>query len=126
MSPGRPGLAALSSTGTVRVRFPTRCAAPARVSLNARLALRRARSSTRKAQGLPALASGWFAGLSEAYLKRPRVVDFERIPEDIMSVRGFWRNPITRILMVVVLTNLGSTAGALLAMPILTRIMLAG
>lgn len=74
----------------------------------------------------PALASGWFAGLSEAYLKRPRVVDFERMPEDIMSVRGFWRNPITRILMVVVLTNLGSTAGALLAMPILTRIMLAG
>lgn len=74
----------------------------------------------------PALASGWFAGLSEAYLKRPRVVDFENIPLDIMSVRGFWRNPITRILLVVVLTNLGSTAGALMAMPILTRIMLAG
>jgi pheromone shutdown-related protein TraB len=74
----------------------------------------------------PALASGWFAGLSEAYLKRPKVVDFENISEDIMSVRGFWRNPITRILMVVVLTNLGSTAGTLLAVPILTKIVISG
>ena len=40
--------------------------------------------------------------------------------------RGFWHNTITRILMVVVLTNLGSTAGALVALPILTRIMIAG
>jgi len=74
----------------------------------------------------PALASGWFAGLSEAYLKRPKVADFESIHEDIMSIRGFWRNPITRILLVVVLTNLGSTMGAGLAMPILTKIMLSG
>lgn len=74
----------------------------------------------------PALASGWFAGLSEAYLKRPKVVDFENISEDIMTIRGFWRNPITRILMVVILTNLGSTAGTLLALPILTKIVIAG
>ncbi len=74
----------------------------------------------------PALASGWFAGLSEAYLKKPKVKDFENIATDIMSVRGFWHNTITRILMVVVLTNLGSTAGALVALPILTRIMIAG
>jgi pheromone shutdown-related protein TraB len=74
----------------------------------------------------PALASGWFAGLSEAYLKRPKVADFESIHEDIISIRGFWRNPITRILLVVVLTNLGSTMGAVLAMPILTKIMLSG
>lgn len=74
----------------------------------------------------PALASGWFAGLSEAYLKKPKVKDFENIATDIMSVRGFWHNSITRILMVVVLTNLGSTAGALLALPILTKIMVAG
>jgi len=43
-----------------------------------------------------------------------------------MSVRGVWHNSITRILMVVVLTNLGSTAGALLALPILTKIMVTG
>ncbi len=74
----------------------------------------------------PTLAAGWFAGLAEAYLKRPKVSDFERIQDDIASVTGFWRNPITRILLVVILANLGSSTGALIAMPVLTRIMLSG
>ncbi len=71
----------------------------------------------------PTLAAGWFAGLSEAYLRRPKVVDFERLQEDILSVRGFWKNSVTRILLVVVFANLGSAVGAYLAMPILTRIV---
>ena len=74
----------------------------------------------------PALAAGWFAGLSEAYLRRPGVADFEAIHEDMSSVRGMWRNSITRILLVVILANLGSSLGAYVAMPILTRIVLGG
>ncbi|MCD6570742.1 MAG: TraB/GumN family protein [Deltaproteobacteria bacterium] len=74
----------------------------------------------------PTLAAGWFAGLSEAYLKRPKVADFESLYEDISSVKGFWKNPITRILMIVILANIGSMMGALVAMPILTKIMLGG
>ncbi len=74
----------------------------------------------------PALAAGWFAGLSEAYIKKPRVADFQTIHDDIATVRGWWKNPITRILLVVMLVNLGSSLGAFLAMPILTRIVLQG
>ncbi|MGC9324058.1 MAG: TraB/GumN family protein [Desulfomonilia bacterium] len=74
----------------------------------------------------PTLAAGWFAGLSEAYLKKPRVADFESIQSDITTVRGWWKNPITRILLVVVLANLGSSLGAFMAMPILTRIVISG
>jgi len=74
----------------------------------------------------PTLAAGWFAGLSEAYLKRPKVSDFESLSEDISSIKGFWRNSITRILMIVIFANIGSMVGALVAMPILTRIMLGG
>jgi pheromone shutdown protein TraB len=74
----------------------------------------------------PALAAGWFAGLSEAYIKKPKVADFETIHDDITSVKGWWTNPITRILLVVVLVNLGASVGAIAAMPILTRIMLHG
>ncbi|HDP24512.1 MAG TPA: TraB/GumN family protein [Deltaproteobacteria bacterium] len=74
----------------------------------------------------PTLAAGWFAGLSEAYLKKPRVMDFETIQDDISTVRGWWKNPVTRILLVVIFANLGSTIGAFMAMPILTRIMLSG
>jgi len=72
----------------------------------------------------PALASGWFAGLTEAWLKKPKVSDFQTIHSDIETMRGFWRNPITRILLVVILTNMGTMFGSLIAMPILTRILL--
>jgi pheromone shutdown-related protein TraB len=74
----------------------------------------------------PALAAGWFAGLSEAYIKKPKVSDFESIHDDITRVRGWWTNPITRILLVVVLVNLGASVGVIAAMPILTRIFLHG
>ncbi|MBN1635424.1 MAG: TraB/GumN family protein [Deltaproteobacteria bacterium] len=74
----------------------------------------------------PTLAAGWFAGLSEAYLKKPTVADFESVQDDISSIKGFWKNPITRILMVVVFANLGSAIGAIVAMPILTRIIISG
>jgi pheromone shutdown-related protein TraB len=72
----------------------------------------------------PAFAAGWAAGLCEAYFRRPKVSDFEHLQQDILSVRGFWRNSVTRILLVVVFANIGSSVGAYLAMPILTRIIL--
>ncbi|MBN2298449.1 MAG: TraB/GumN family protein, partial [Deltaproteobacteria bacterium] len=62
----------------------------------------------------PTLAAGWFAGLSEAYIKKPRVADFEKIQDDIATVKGWWTNPITRILLVVILANMGSSMGALI------------
>ncbi len=70
----------------------------------------------------PTLAAGWFAGLSEAYFRRPKVADFERLQQDILSLRGFWRNSVTRILLVVVFANLGSALGAYLAMPLMTKV----
>jgi pheromone shutdown-related protein TraB len=74
----------------------------------------------------PALASGWFAGLSEAYLKKPKVSDFQTIHEDILKLRGWYRNPITRILLVVTFSNLGSTIGVFIAAPILARMVMSG
>lgn len=74
----------------------------------------------------PTLAAGWFAGLSEAYIMKPKVADFEKIQDDIATIKGWWTNPITRILLVVILANLGSSMGAIIAMPILTRIVLTG
>lgn len=59
----------------------------------------------------PLIAAGWFAGLMQAYIKRPNVRDFENLTEDVFSVKGFWNNKVTRILLVVVLANLGSSLG---------------
>ncbi|MDX1384463.1 MAG: TraB/GumN family protein [Thermoanaerobaculia bacterium] len=63
----------------------------------------------------PFLAAGWVAGLVQAWIKNPTVEDLEGLPEAITSVGGFWRNAVTRVLLVVVLANLGSTLGTFIA-----------
>lgn len=62
----------------------------------------------------PLLAAGWFAGFVQAYFKRPNVKDFETLAEDVFSVKGFWHNKVTRVLLVVVLANIGSSIGTLI------------
>ncbi len=71
----------------------------------------------------PMIAAGWVSGLVEAVSRKPRVKDFERLAEDIVSIRGFWRNKVTRILLVVVLTNLGSSIGTFVAIPLMARVL---
>jgi len=70
----------------------------------------------------PLIAAGWVSGLVEAFLGKPKVKDFEALPEDIVSLKGFWRNKITRILLVVVLTNLGSSLGTFVAIPLMAKV----
>ena len=65
----------------------------------------------------PMIAAGWVSGLVEAFINKPRVKDFEQLADDISSISGFWKNKLTRILLVVVFTNLGSSAGTFLALP---------
>jgi pheromone shutdown-related protein TraB len=62
----------------------------------------------------PLLAAGWFAGLTEALVRKPNVNDFENLADDVHSIKGFWRNKVTRVLLVVVFVNLGSTAGTII------------
>lgn len=71
----------------------------------------------------PLVAAGWVAGFCEAVLHKPRVRDFENLASDITSLRGFWRNGITRILLVVALANLGSSAGTLVGIPMMSSLL---
>ena len=59
----------------------------------------------------PTIAAGWVAGLVEALLRKPQVRDFENLTDDITHLKGFWKNNITRILLVVIFANLGSAIG---------------
>lgn len=72
----------------------------------------------------PLLAAGWFAGLSEAFMKKPNVEDFENIPDDITSFGGFWRNKVTHILLVVAFANLGSMFGTMFGGADIIRVFL--
>jgi len=71
----------------------------------------------------PMIAAGWVSGLVEAFSRKPKVRDFEQLQNDIITVKGFWRNKVTRILLVVVFTNLGSTIGTFVALPMMMRIL---
>ena len=71
----------------------------------------------------PMIAAGWVSGLVEAFLRKPKVRDFENLPNDILSIRGFWKNKITRILLVVVFTNLGSSIGTFVAIPLMLKVL---
>ena len=72
----------------------------------------------------PMIAAGWVSGLVEAFSRKPKVKDLETLPEDILSVRGFWRNKVTRILLVVVFTNLGSMIGTFVAFPVILKLLI--
>lgn len=71
----------------------------------------------------PMIAAGWVSGLVEAFTHQPKVKDFESLSEDIVSIKGFWKNKVTRILLVVVFTNLGSSIGTFVAIPLMARVL---
>ncbi len=71
----------------------------------------------------PMIAAGWVSGLVEAVSRKPKVIDFESLPVDITSIKGFWKNKVTRILLVVVFTNLGSAVGTFVAIPLMLRVL---
>ena len=63
----------------------------------------------------PVLACGWFTGLVEATIKKPTVEDIQRIPEDIFSFKGFFKNRFLRIILVVFMANAGASIGTFIA-----------
>jgi pheromone shutdown-related protein TraB len=71
----------------------------------------------------PMLAAGWVSGLVEALTRKPKVRDLENLQEDILSLRGFRHNGVTRVLLVVVLTNLGSSLGTMVAIPLMLKVL---
>jgi len=64
---------------------------------------------------VPFLSSGWFAGLVEAWIKKPTVEDLQKVPEDILRLKGYYQNRFLKVLTVVILANIGSTIGTFMA-----------
>ena len=71
----------------------------------------------------PMIAAGWVSGLVEAFARKPKVKDLENLPGDILSIKGFWKNKVTKILLVVVFTNLGSSLGTMVAVPLILKVL---
>jgi pheromone shutdown-related protein TraB len=69
----------------------------------------------------PLIAAGWVAGLTEVTLRKPQVKDFLDLPGDITTVRGFFSNKITRLLLLVAVVNLTTSVGTFVAIPVIMR-----
>jgi pheromone shutdown-related protein TraB len=63
----------------------------------------------------PTIAAGMVTGLVESWIRKPKVSDLERLRFDVTSVKGWFTNPATRILLVFFFSNLGSAAGTWIA-----------
>ena len=70
----------------------------------------------------PAIGVGMITGFLEVYFRKPRVEDFERLHEDIASLRGFFRNRVTHVLLVFFFSNIGGMIGNFIALPYLTML----
>ncbi len=63
----------------------------------------------------PLVAAGWFAGIVEIFVRKPKVKDFESLSEDLESIKGLWKNKITKVLLITIFANIGSMLGTFLA-----------
>lgn len=63
----------------------------------------------------PTIGAGFVTGLVQAFLAPPQVKDMEHVSEDIAKLSGWWRNRLTRVLLVFILSSLGSAIGTLVA-----------
>jgi pheromone shutdown-related protein TraB len=59
----------------------------------------------------PLLGTGMVVGVVEAWRRKPNVADCERLPDDVQSLKGFWKNPVTRILLIAVASGIGTAVG---------------
>lgn len=59
----------------------------------------------------PLIRTAIVVGIVEAWRRKPSVADCERLPEDTQTMRGFFANPVTRILIIATAASLGAAIG---------------
>lgn len=63
----------------------------------------------------PTIGAGMVTGAVEAWIKKPRVGDFETLRDDVVKVSGWFKNRVSHVFVVFFLSNLGSAAGTWIA-----------
>ena len=59
----------------------------------------------------PVLGVGLFAGLVQAWVKKPKVEDMEHLTDDVTSIKGIYKNRILHVLLVFFLSSIGGVIG---------------
>lgn len=63
----------------------------------------------------PTIGAGMVVAAVETYLRKPQVGDFNRLRSDTTTLKGWWHNRVTRILLIFILSTLGSAIGTYVA-----------
>jgi pheromone shutdown-related protein TraB len=59
----------------------------------------------------PVIGAGYVAAFVQAYFQPPKVKEFESVTEDVSSWKMWWKNKLLKILLVFILSGLGSALG---------------
>jgi pheromone shutdown-related protein TraB len=65
----------------------------------------------------PFIGVGLFAGITEATMRKPRVQDAQNLSEDVSSIKGVYRNRITKALLIFLLSSIGGMIGNFISIP---------
>jgi pheromone shutdown-related protein TraB len=63
----------------------------------------------------PTIGAGMVTAAVELYLRKPTVSDFSQLRHDTTRLKGWWKNRVSRILLVFLLSTVGSAVGTYLA-----------
>ena len=63
----------------------------------------------------PTIGAGFVTALVQAYFSAPTVADMESVADDVVNLRGWWHNRVTRVILVFFFSSLGSTLGTFVA-----------
>ncbi len=63
----------------------------------------------------PTIGAGMVTGAIELFLRRPTVQDFSHLRRDTANWKGWWKNRVSRVLLVFLFSTLGSAAGTYIA-----------
>jgi pheromone shutdown-related protein TraB len=71
----------------------------------------------------PFIGVGLFSGITEATMRPPRVGDAQSVSADVTSLKGIYRNRITKTLLVFLLSSLGGAIGNFISIPALASLL---
>ncbi len=63
----------------------------------------------------PMIGAGMVAATAEIFIRKPQVEDFSRLRSDAATLKGWWHNQVTRILLIFLLSSFGSAMGTYIA-----------
>ena len=63
----------------------------------------------------PVIGVGFITGIVQALICKPKVKDMENLMDDAGCIKGFYKNRILRVLLVFILSSIGSSAGTFIA-----------